>query len=268
MVARRRDGAGRADVQTLVAAALFGAGMGAEALLQPDIKRLLEGADRLPGLEQGGGDGIRVAGVGAKITLALLVSGEEGRTARKVEDRVALALRAVAGLGEGEDAAPAGLHLPESVHAQPEAAERARRSAQPADDNLEPAVHRQVFRRLRKQHGDGHRFGQTFRGRQRDGVPADHKAAPLGYYVHGPGPGRGEQRLGHERRLFRAGLRRFVRPSRTVPDIDQHRGRRFQLLRDLLEPRPLLLAGDNRVTRLYRLRGRGRFRCAERAVDA
>ena len=34
-----------------------GAGMRAEAFLDPDIKRLLEGADRLPGLEDGGGGG-------------------------------------------------------------------------------------------------------------------------------------------------------------------------------------------------------------------
>ena len=76
MVARRRDGAGRADVEALVAAALAGARVGAEAFLHPDIEGFLEGADRLSRFEHGCRNGIRVAGIGAEIALALLVGRE------------------------------------------------------------------------------------------------------------------------------------------------------------------------------------------------
>ena len=267
MVAGRRDGRGRARVEAFRAARLPRSRMRAERLVEADIERLLEGADRLAGLEHRRRDGVGIAGVGAQIALPLLRRREQRRPAGEVEDQVAFGSRAVARAGQREFAAPAGLDLADPVDAQAKPAERARGLRQLSGDDLEAAVERQVVVRVGQQRGHRERSRQKFRGREHHGRLADHQAAALGLDVDGARRGRRQQRLGDQRGLLGAGPVRLVRPAGTVADIDETGHRGADLLGELLEAGAFLLARDDRVAvgdRLRRVLDLGR---AQRVVD-
>jgi hypothetical protein len=64
--------------------------MDAEIRLKIDIARLVERADKVAGLGDGGGKASAVARVDAQIAVAQLVGGEKWRAAGQVENKVAV----------------------------------------------------------------------------------------------------------------------------------------------------------------------------------
>src|SRR3546814_4044350 len=90
MVARRRDGARRTEVETARTAGDARPRMGAEVGGEVDVARLVELPDEVRGLPDRGGDGGAVPRIGPEIAVAQFVRREERRTDGKLEPQVAM----------------------------------------------------------------------------------------------------------------------------------------------------------------------------------
>ena len=198
MVAGRRDGARRADVEATGAAGDARARMGAQAVGELDEFRLVEGADQLHGVEDDALDGGPVARVGAKVAAAQLVGGKERSLAGQIDDDVAGGAGAVARGAEDEPVAGGGGRHGVIVDPELESAEMA---AGAGDGALQHGKIGRARRRdlagARQQHGDVEMLGQAAGGVDRRLVAAVDEGDPFRLHRH---EGDRRHRLGALRR--------------------------------------------------------------------
>src|SRR3546814_20362712 len=90
MVARRRNGARRIEVETARTAGDARPRMGAEGGGEVDVARLVELPDEVRGLPDRGGDGGAVPRIGPEIAVAQFVRREERRPAGKLDHQGAM----------------------------------------------------------------------------------------------------------------------------------------------------------------------------------
>ena len=89
MVPRRRNGAGRAEVEATRAGGLGSARMGAQGFLQAHIDRLLKCADHLRRFKDGSAYRVRITRICSEIAFPLVGRGEERRPAPQVKNDIA-----------------------------------------------------------------------------------------------------------------------------------------------------------------------------------
>jgi hypothetical protein len=105
MIARRRDGAGRAKIEATGAADDPGTRMSTELFGECNVARLVEGADQIARLEHRFEHCCWIARVGPQIAVAQIGGREQRRVARDIYPVVAARHGAIAGRPEGQQAA-------------------------------------------------------------------------------------------------------------------------------------------------------------------
>src|SRR5207247_2432935 len=90
VVSGRRDGPGRAEIETAPAAHDLRAGVRAQLLGKSDVTRLVEAADEVACLEDRAQHRSRIARIGAQITVAQIVRREQRSAAGQINDQIAM----------------------------------------------------------------------------------------------------------------------------------------------------------------------------------
>src|SRR5262249_49118178 len=251
MIARRRDGARRTQIEAAAAADDPGTRMGAEIGRERDIARLGEPADEITGAQDGIKHRRAVARIGPDVAVAQIGGRKERRAARHVKQDVATRAGAVPRLSELESAARRRQGQSIVVDGDLEGAEIARRGTDLSlgDRELADPRRRQL---LWRSHHDGYveMLPQPVPGLNRTLVAAidENDAAAFEMDIRGL-----RQRLDRgrcERRHLGTGPRRLARPAAGLAQIDKAQA--AALARGLTESWRLLCAADR-----HRYAGRG-----------
>ena len=256
VIAVRRDRAGRAKVEAARAAHDLRARMRAQVLGEFDVARLVERAGEIGGTHDGAQHRGGIVRVGAHITIAQIVCGEERRAAREVEHDVAARGGAVAARTEHERGARRRRGGRVVVDHQLEGAEITFRVAQRAlDDRKLGEPRRRDLIRIRQHHRDVELVLEQRRRFDRARVAAVDEGNALALHADVRRRWHGLGRHREQRRHLRARRLRVCRPAAGLAHVDEgDLGALGPFARDLGEQRGLLRAADR-----YRSTGSGRF---------
>ena len=222
VIAVRRNGAGRTQIEAAAAADDLGARMCAQILGKIDVARLVEGAGEIARLEHGAQHRRRIARIGAQIAVAQVGSGKQRRAARQVEHDVAARRRAVARWPKRQFPARRRIGRGIIVHRQFESAEIALGLPDDALNHREfgHPQRRHAAGRL-DQHGDVEMFFQQIGGVDRLFVLAVNQRNAVAGQWNERGLRRGLEARRDQRRHFRAGRFGGRRPASGLADIDE-----------------------------------------------
>ncbi len=161
MIADRRDGAGRADVEAFAAADLLAAGVGADAGVVADIERLLEFADEIRGFKQARAMAAGFGRIGAEVAVAAGCASANRAVPPDMSRMMSQVERAPLRAARTRGRARGGQHRRIAVDLDLEGAETAGRLADAAlGDGAGAGRRRERVAGIGEQHGDAQAVGQ------------------------------------------------------------------------------------------------------------